>query len=283
MRVAVWFLATSFSCVCAAAPHDPQVALSVDFQDCLAGRQQTFFTLDFLPDGTVTFEGKDEIREKGARSAHISPRRAQRLIHTAKIAASPDAPQAETSPSRQRPLFCLNVKVIDGHATLTSNVSPEDHAGKRLHSQILSYVDLQSWVCPTRGWAPEVMARCAPSIISFSYRERESCYTSHSVRLWRDGQVYYTAALVGSDRYFKIDPTMVNRLFEIGWRSEGGPIFAGMQHDHRKRHFQNTSTLIAYKQTLTELANVTWQPLPVSDECRLDRQDFPQGTLSLYR
>jgi len=275
-----------FACVGEAAPSDPQVVLTVDWQDCLDGRQQTFFTLDFLPDGTVTYEGKNEIREKGTRVARIDSRHVRQLVQSATKAVSPGAPQAKTSPYEERPLFCLKLKVGDGSSLLTGNVSPEDKPGKKLHRQLLRYLDLRPWVCPTRGWAPEEMARCAPSPIFFSFIERETCYASHAVHLWPDGQVYYYANKVAdSDRYYKIDPAVVKRLFEIGWQLEGGPVFAGMQHDHKVRHFQNPSALIEYKQTLTVLANVPWQPLPLSEDnsCSDDRLVFPQGTVSLYR
>ena len=130
------------------------------------------------------------------------------------------------------------------------------------------------------------MARCAPAPISFSYVEREYCYAYHHVRLWPDGQVYYYASKVpGSDRYYKIDPAVVKQLFEIGWRLEGGPVFAGIQHDHKTRHFQNPSALIEYKHTLTELANVPWQPQPLrsAGDCDSEQLVFPHGTLSLDR
>jgi hypothetical protein len=284
MRFAAWILATSFSCVCAAAPPDAQVAMSVEFQDCLAGRQQTFFRLDFLPDGAVVFEGKDEVREKGTRVARIGEQRVQQLVRSAAKAVSPGAPQAETSGYKQRPPFCLKIKVGGGDSTLTGNVSPEDRPGKKLHRQLLRYLDLQTWVCPTRGWAPLEMAHCDSANIVFNFGERENCDSSHVVSLWMDGRVhYYRYGVAGSDRYYKVDRGVVARLFRLGSRYGGDLVFTHMPPDRRNRYLLGSEMLIEYKQTLSGLARVPWEPLPVHSNCASDYGEYPRGALSLRR
>jgi hypothetical protein len=284
MRVAAWILATSFSCVCAAAPPDAQVALSVNFWNCHAGRQQTFFTLDFLPDGAVEFEGKDEIREKGTRVARIDARQVQQLVRSATKAVSPGAPQAETSAYKRRPHFCLKVEVGGGDSALTGNVSPEDKLGNELHRQLLRYLDLQTWVCPTRGWAPPAMARCDRANIVFNFGERENCDSSHVVSLWRDGRVhYYRYGVAGSDRYYKVDRGIVARLFRIGSRYRGDLIYTHLPLDRRNRYLLGREMLIEYKQSLSDLARVPWEPLPVYNDCASDYGEYPRGALSLSR
>ena len=114
MRTAAWMLSSCFACVCAAAPPDPQVVLSVDWQDCPPGKQEPYFTLDFLPDGAVTYEGKNEIREKGTRVVRIDSRHVRQLVRSATKAVNLGAPRAENPPYVMRPIFCLNVKVVDG-------------------------------------------------------------------------------------------------------------------------------------------------------------------------
>jgi len=284
MRIAALMLALGIPGALAAAAPEPQATFSIAWQDCLAGRQQTFFTLDFRPDGTVTFDGKADIREKGVRVARIESRRLRRLLESATRAVSPDAPRAETSPYKVRPVFCLKVRFAGPEPSPAGLVSPHDKPGKQLHRQLLRYLDLKRWVCPTNA-APREMAECDRPAISFNYSERENCYRfAHNVSLWRDGRVhYYAHGLPGSDRYFAVEPVVVQRLFEIGSRYQGDIVITHLRPDPRHRYLIGREMLIEYKQTLSELANVPWQPLPVHSGCESEGAEYPTGALALDR
>jgi hypothetical protein len=268
MRIAALMLALSIPGAMAAAAPEPQASFSIGWKDCLAGRQQTFFTLDFRPDGTVTFDGKADIREMGVRVARIDPRRLQRLLGSATRAVRPDAPRAETSPYESRPIFCLEVRVTGPESSLAGLISPHGKPGKRLHRQLLRYLDLKTWVCPTKA-APGEMAGCDRPESHFTYSERENCYRfGHHVSLWRDGRVhYYAHGLPGSDRYYAVDPSVFQRLLEIGSRYQGEILVTHSRPNPRHRYLVGREMLIEYKRYLSELANVPWQPLPVSSGC----------------
>lgn len=285
LRVAAVLWLMCLSCASATASPDPGAVLTVDLQDCLAGTHRTYFSLDFRPDGTVTFDGKVDIREKGVRIARIGARRVQRLLESATRAVSADAPRAETSPYKMRPKFCLKVQVAESGASLAGLVSPDDQAGKQLHRRLLRYLDLKPWICPSQGGPPNEMAGCDRPAITFSYSERENCYRfQHIVSLWRHGEVhYYAHGVPGSDRYYAIESGVVQRLFKIGSRYQGDLMVTHSRPSRRHRYLIGREMLIEYKRSLSELANVPWQPLPMHSGCESDGAEYPTGALALSR
>jgi hypothetical protein len=279
----IWFM--GLSCARASESPDTKAAFSIDLQDCLTGHSQTFFTLDFRPDGTVTFDGKVAIREKGVRIARITSHRVQRLRESATRSVSADAPRAETSPHKMRPDFCLKVQVAGSDSSLAGLVSPHDAPGKQLYRQLLRYLDLKSWVCPSQAEAPHAMAQCDRAAINFTYSERENCYRfQHIVSLWRDGQVhYYAHGVPDSDRYYTVEPGIVQRLFKIGSRYQGDLVVTHSRPNRRHRYLIGREMLIEYKRSLSELANVPWQLLPMHGGCESDSAEYPTGALALSR
>jgi hypothetical protein len=259
--------------------QDAGSALSVSWRSCASSEAPSYFDVVFEHDGAVRYLGTIEVREKGERLARIDPRRIQQLARSAaKILG-----EKPTPPVRPSSGYCLKLKVGEGPSMVAGTLSPLDAPGKELERKLRRVVDLRPWACPARSLAVSSAAGCAPPAITFSYAEKENCGDTHVVRIYAGGQVhYYTHKSLDSDRYYKIDRELVEQLFAIGSKYQGELTLTHVRPDRDHRTLIGASMLAEYKQTLTRLAKVPWQPLQTSRNCP-DDQEYPAGLLSLDR
>lgn len=248
--------------------------LSVVVQPCGAATPSPYYSVDFTPDGVARIRGQSGVHLLGEHSARAKLGAVARLARVAEAATPASAPRGS---------YCLQIENARAQQVLIGSES--DKAAVQTFERLFrKAVDLRSVICPARHEALGRTVGCARPVIWFSYSERDTCGDFQVVRIYADGQVHhFTARSSAGDSYQRIDRARVARLFSLASKYRGDLIFTGIPASPRHRVLVGADMLREYKQALTDIAGVAWQPLVASDNCPHDQAEYPTGQLTLDR
>jgi len=249
------------------------------WQHCGQADAPPFFDLTIHGDGKVRYRGTSDVRDKDSHDAQASVANSGRVYRAAMKLVQLHAAQGP----EPRGEYCLKLRFAQQPAVLIGVGEPREAVIQEFERELRHAVELARWVCPARNIELNLLAACQRPVISFLYSERENCGDFHVARIYDDGQVhYFTSGSTEGDRYYRIARDRVRELFDEGSKFKADVVYSHGRRDPDHRELIGAGMLIEYKQTLTRLAGVPWQPLLIVGGCS-DKQEYPTGSLLLDR